>query len=332
MKPAMPPPLPANRRTTPPPAPESAPPSKRALRPGATAEPTAPPASRRKPSAKGAPASAPNPPRRKSGAWLQKLQFVTGLSVVIAASVLVAWGLRSYLHKSPRFAVANIAVEGVQRLSSQRVARAAGVATGNNIFDIDEDSSAARVKSDPWVESVKVRKELPDTLHIQVVERDPRLLAGIAGKLFLVDAKGFVFKEAEPGDPIDFPVVTGLSADELAQDPEAVTRRLRAALELLADLDQERIAERFPIQELHLDEVGNLTVVAGAEGMSLVFGAPPYRAKVTKAVRIFAELRGRQAKADVLFLDNRSHPERVVVRLRNERAVAKADVEPKESP
>jgi len=244
----------------------------------------------------------------------------TGVIVVMAASVLVAWGLRRYLHQSPRFAVANVVVEGANRLTTARVTRGAGVAVGNNIFDIDEDAAAARVMADPWVESAKVRKELPETLHIHVTERDPRLLASIEGKLFLVDGRGSVFKESEPGDPADFPVVTGIRAEELKNDPESVGRRLRGALELLADLDQERVSERFPIQELHLDEIGNITVTAGAEGLSLVFAEPPYRAKVKKAVRIFAELRGRQAKADVVFLDNRAHPERVVVRVRNERA------------
>jgi len=240
--------------------------------------------------------------------------------VVVAASVMVAWGLRRYLHKSPRFAVTNVVVDGVKRLSPQRVSRAAGIAAGHNIFDIDEESAAAKVRVDPWVESAKVQKALPSTVHIRVVERDPRLAANIDGKLFLVDGRGLPFKAAEPGDPVDFPIVTGLRADELARDAESTSRKLRTALELLAELDEERIAERFPVQEVHIDELGQLTAIVGAEALSLVFGEPPFRAKVQKAARIFAELRTRQAKAEVLFLDNRAHPERVVVRMRNERA------------
>lgn len=332
---------PPNRRTKPPPAPDespvssAAPASKGAPSSRGRAAPEvdvpAPARPRSSRPRKGAPSAKVGNVKRPS-AWLQKLQLITGISVVVAASVLVAWGMRRYLHKSPRFAVANVLVEGAQRLTSARVSRAAGIATGNNIFDVDEDTAAKKVLADPWVESAKVRKELPDTLHVTIVERDPRLLASIDGKLFLVDGKGSVFKEAEPGDPVDFPVVTGIRTEELTADREAVMRRLRDALELLAILDEGHVSERFPVQELHLDGLGNVTVTAGAEGMALVFGEPPYRAKAQKAVRIFSELRARQAKADVLFLDNRSHPERVVVRMRNEQKVAKSSDSEKGKP
>jgi cell division protein FtsQ len=316
---------PPNRRTRAavPPADDLSPPSANA--PGSMREPA--PASDRE----AAPPSKKKGERRRDravrrmGAFVQRLQMLTGVLVVLAASVLVAWGLRRYLHQSPRFSVATVAVEGTKRLTQQRVARAAGIASGSNIFEIDEETAEAKLlTSDPWVESAKVRKELPDTIHVRVVERDPRLAANIDGKLFLIDGKGNPFKEAEPGDPMDFPIVTGLRNDDLNKDREGVLKRLRVALELLADLDEESVSERFPIQEVHLDEVGGITVVAGVEALTLVFGEPPFRAKVQKAARVFSELRARQAKAEVVFLDNRAHPERVVVRMRNERSSPKA--------
>ena len=54
----------------------------------------------------------------------------------------------------------------------------------------------------------------------------------------------------------------------------------------------------------------------GTDGLSLVFGRPPFRAKVAKADRILEELRFRKVKRAVMFLDNEAHPERVVVRMK----------------
>ncbi len=257
--------------------------------------------------------------------WLQGFQVVTGVIVVMAASVLVAWGLRRYLHKSPRFAIATISIDGNRRLTPAQIDKRAGLATGDNIFGLDEERAAAAILTDPWVESATVKKELPDAVHVQIVEREPRLVASIEQKLFLVDAKGVLFKEAEAGDPSDLPVVTGIRPEDAAGDREGVTLRLRRVLDLLADLEGQQIAERLPIQEIHASDDGELTVFAGGDGIALVFGEPPYRVKVEKAKRIFAELRARQVKADVLFLDNRAHPERVVVRMRADGAVARAD-------
>lgn len=320
--------LPPNRRTTPPPAPDSTSP------PEASRVEAAPPASVRQPPAamrsKRAASSQLSP--KKPSFWFKKLQVMTGVLVVMAASVLVAWGLRRYLHKSPRFQVANVSVEGSNRLTAQRVTRLAEISVGHNIFDLDEDAAVARLKRDPWIESAKVHKELPDSVHVQVVERDPRLLASIGEKLFLVDAQGLLFKESEPGDPVDFPVVTGLTAEQLADDRDGLSLLLRSALELLANLEQAHAAERFPIQELHFDRMGHISVVAGTEGLTLALGEPPYRAKVVKAVRLFAELHNRQGKAEAIFLDNRAHPERVVVRMRHERLPINPEGNPKGNP
>jgi cell division protein FtsQ len=236
----------------------------------------------------------------------------------MAASVLVAWGLRRYLHKSPRFAIAVIQIDGNQRLTVHQISKRGGIATGNNIFKLDEQRAEAAVKTDPWIESVKVTKELPDTVRIRVTEREAVVAASIDDKLYLVDSKGTLFKEVEAGDPSDLPVVTGVGAEAVRNDREGATLMLRRVIDLLGELERDKVGERFPIQELALDREGNVTVFAGVDGIALVFGQPPYRVKVEKAKRIFAELRARRVKPDVLFLDNRAHPERVVVRMRAE--------------
>ncbi len=256
-------------------------------------------------------------PKPSSG-WFQRVQLMTGVIVVIAASILVAWGLRRYLHKSPRFAIAQVTVQGNRRLGPQAVVKQAGLATGDNVFDVDEDRCRAALQHNPWIESAKVQKELPDTVRITIVEREPRLLANIDDRLLLADGHGVLFKETEPGDPTDLPIVTGIKPADVVRDRDGVTLRMRRVLDLLADLEAEQIPERLPIQEVHIGGDGDLTVFAGTDGVALTFGQPPYRLKVEKGKRILAELRARRVKADALFLDNRAHPERVVVRMRSD--------------
>lgn len=309
---------PPNRRTHPPGEPATPPPDSLGGVP-LSSRTSAPPSNRKVPPPKPKRSRRRDRAVKRLGDFIQRLQLLTGVLVVIAAAVLVAWGLRRYLHKSPRFSISTVTVEGTRRLTRKRITQAAGVAPGTNIFQIDEHAAEAKLTStDPWVDSATIRKELPDTLHVKIVERDPRLLANIGGRLFVIDEKGEPFKELEPGDPTDFPVLTGLRPEELDNDRASAVARIRLALALVADLEDHGVSARFPIQELHLDELGGIAVVAGTEGLSLVFGEPPYRHKVEKAARIFSELRARQVKAESIFLDNRAHPERVVVRMRND--------------
>jgi cell division protein FtsQ len=249
-------------------------------------------------------------------AWIGRLSLVTGIIVVISASVLVAWGLRRYLRSSPRFALRTIVVDGVQRLTPHYVAKRGGLEAGLNIFTVDVDAAAAAIEADPWIEKASVAKDLPDTVTVTITEREARALATVAGQLYLVDSSGEIFKELREGDPVDMPVISGVTGDEIAKDREGVRRRMRRALDVVADLERAEIAERHPIQEVAVAPDLSTTVTIGRDGITLVFGPPPYRAKIAKAARILEELRYRKLSSAVLFLDNRAHPERVVVRMK----------------
>jgi cell division protein FtsQ len=263
-------------------------------------------------------AEKPKKPRRWAAAatrWLGRLSVLTGILVVAAASTAVAWGLRRYLRESHRFAVTDVKVEGNSRRSAQQIIKRAGLDLGKNIFQVDEEALAGAILADPWIESAEVKVELPNAVRVKVSEREPRALATIGSKLYLVDQKGQVFKELAEADPHDLPVVTGVSEDDVSRDREGVTARIRRALELVDDLTAAKIAVRYPVQEVRAEADGTVSVVVGSDGVTLMFGSPPFRAKVDKAERILEELRYRKVQRAVLFLDNVAHPERVVVRL-----------------
>lgn len=274
------------------------------------------------------PASAPAPrSRRKSRGkktktasrlrpWLQRFQLLTGIVVVVSASVLVAWGLRRYLRTSPRFAIRTIEVSGNERRGASQIVKRAGLEAGKNIFMVDEESAGRALANDPWIESAEVVRDLPNRVTITVIERSPRALAVVEGELFLADERGELFKNFAPGDPSDMPVLTGITAAELAKDREGSVLRFRRALDLLSDLEEAKITERYPVQEIHLRADARFVVMVASEGIALHFGKAPFRAKIDKLKRILGELRHRKVKPAVVFLDNESHPERVVVRMK----------------
>ncbi|MBW2525905.1 MAG: FtsQ-type POTRA domain-containing protein, partial [Deltaproteobacteria bacterium] len=253
--------------------------------------------------------------RSTLAAWLARFRLLTGIIVVISASVLVAWGLRRYLRSSPRFAIKTVLVDGNQRRTAHQITKRAGIAVGDNIFVLDPQAAAAEVQADEWIEHAEVHRDLPNAVRIEVTEREARAVASIDGTLVLVDAKGTLFKRVKRGDPTDFAMVTGIEADAVAGDRAGVTERLRRVLDLVADLERVGIARRYPIQEVHLEPDDRIVVTVGSDGIALAMGQPPYRTKVERADRILVEVARRKAKPSVVFLDDEARPERVVVRM-----------------
>lgn len=247
---------------------------------------------------------------------LRWLQLIAGAVVVLAASIAVAWGARRYVMSSPRFAIRAVLVEGNQRRSAHEIAGTGGIEVGKNIFALDPATAGAAITADPWVERATVTRRLPSSIHVAVVEREARALAAIGGELYLATRDGDLFKKLAENDPADLPVVTGITAEQVARDRPGVVIAVRRALDVVEDLDRAGVSARYPLQEIHIEKDGTLVFTIGKEAIALHLGQPPYRDKIAQAAQVLAEIARRKANASVIFLDNEAHPERVVVRMR----------------
>ena len=133
---------------------------------------------------------------------------------------------------------------------------------------------------------------------------------------YLVTRDGALIKRVDAGDPLDFHVVTGVPLAMIVDDREGATRQIRAALDLAYDYDRSPLAQRSPVEEVHVETNGEMTLIVGKTGVTLRMGEAPYRRKLEQAVRIMGELDRRGAKADTVMLDDEARPERVVVRMK----------------
>ena len=249
---------------------------------------------------------------------------VIGFVMVVGIGGTVAWGARHYVKTSPRFAVSEIVTTGAKRRSPDELASIAGIAKGQNVFATDLDRARARLINDPWVSEATLARQLPGTIFLRVVEREAGGIVATndgsakaaGGGTYVVTREGAIIKRLETGDPTDLPIVTGVVLQHLMHDREGATRTVRRALDLAADYEHTPLARRSPLEEVHVEANGEMTLVIGKSAVALHMGSPPYRRKLEQALRVVAELDRRGAKPDSIMLDNEARPDRVVVRMR----------------
>ncbi|HKQ69050.1 MAG TPA: FtsQ-type POTRA domain-containing protein [Polyangiaceae bacterium] len=252
----------------------------------------------------------------RAGRWKEGLRVGAGVLLTLAAALGCVWGLLEYTRTSPRFAVRTIQVNGSAHRSSEDIAQRAGVSIGRNIFTIDLEAARANVLNDAWIEQASLRRRLPSSVTIDVVEREAYALVAIGPDLYLSTRQGELFKKPEPGDPYDLPVVTGVRAADVTKDRAQTFATIKRALDLAADYEHIGPAKNLPVQEIHLADDGGLVLSVGKDAIALHLGKGPYRQTLEQASRVLADLVNRRAQASVVFLDNDAHPERVVVRMR----------------
>lgn len=256
--------------------------------------------------------------QRAPGIWgwaITAAKMVLGICLILGSVLGIAWGVFHYAQTTPRFALKDIAVEGTRRLSRDDILAAAGLKVGANLFSLDVEAVRLALTRSPWIKEAKVTRQLPDRVLVQVHERQAQASLLANGKTFLVDETGQPFKEVGIGDPHDLALITGLSLDAFAHEPELEYERLRGVLTLIRDYEHLSIASAYPAEEAHLDASGAVTLNVGSGGIALHLGHAPFKQRLLRAERVLSRAMRQGGTPSVVFLDNEAHPERVVVRL-----------------
>jgi cell division protein FtsQ len=243
------------------------------------------------------------------------IRAVLGGALVVGVSVGVAWAARRHIVGSARFAVTEIVVSGAKRRTAEDLETEAGLTRGQNVFTVDLERVRARLLNDPWISDATLARRLPGTILVQVTEREAGAIVALDGT-YLASRDGEIFKRFEVGDPTDLPIITGIASDQVAEDRDGVTSMIRRAQDLASDYEHGPLAERAPLEEIHLGRDGTVNLVVGKDAIGIALGDPPFRRKLDEAARVLAELDRRGAKAETIMIDNLARPERVVVRMR----------------
>jgi cell division protein FtsQ len=263
----------------------------------------------------------PPPPRARSprpqepwsqrlARWSQSLSAVPVLVLLAGTVVAGRYGHRWLTH-TPQLGARALEVTGNSHCSRDEVLAAARLTVGSNVLAVDLERAARQIERLPWVARATVTRQLPDTLRVAIEERAPAALVAVGG-LYLASADGTLFKRAEPGDPVDLPVVTGLSRESFRERPDGAREQVRDSLALMGDLESAQLGSSMRLQEVHRDETGDLSVMLG--GTYIWLGRGPYRSKLSRLRVVLGELHRHGLEASEVHLESDRHPERVTVR------------------
>ncbi|MGF1464880.1 MAG: cell division protein FtsQ/DivIB [Sandaracinaceae bacterium] len=243
------------------------------------------------------------------------LALKVGLVLAVGAGA-VALGrvAERHVRTSSAFAIDHLEVEGQRRLTTREVLAAAGLEVGQNAFAVPAEEVARRLEAHPWVATASVERRLPATYRIDVEEHRAAAVLAL-DDLFLVSEDGSVFKRLESRDPVDLPVITGIDRGRFTSDRAFRASVLLEVVALLHDLEGTALSATHPVEEVHVEPSGDLSLVLGPGATVVRLGQGPFQRKLSRLRRVLGELQQRDAEADYVYLDNRRRPDRVTVRL-----------------
>ena len=191
--------------------------------------------------------------------------------IILTAASLYYGG--SFIARSPYFALHDIRFEGCKNVKPQELMSLANVRQGYNILALNLREISQKIIANPWVKDVRIERNFPHQLIIEITERVPVALAS-QEDLFLVDREGDLFKKVERQDNIDMPVITGLSLSEPS------TQRVKEILDFLETAEHMGVFPTRTVSEVHVDGDYGITFYMLTENISIQMDLKNYSEKL----------------------------------------------------
>jgi cell division protein FtsQ len=165
--------------------------------------------------------------------------------------------------------VQTIDVQGNHRLSNGEILALLEGLRGQSILAADLEASRRGLLNSPWVAEASLRRRLPSTVDVIVLERTPLGVGRINGELYLVDDRGTVIDIYGPQyADLDLPIIDGLSSSPGDEIPDA--SRALLARRLLDALRERNLADR--ISQIDVSDARNAIVLVDDDPASLRLG------------------------------------------------------------
>ncbi len=197
--------------------------------------------------------------------------------------------------------VDHIVVKGNQHLSSADVLAALSGLQDESLIWANLTSWRNRLLSSPWVQEATLRRVLPSTVEVVVIERQPIGIGRIAGQMYLVDDRGVIIDEYGPQYArFDLPIVDGLTA---VDGPGAAGDALRAGLasRVIAALapypDISRRVSQIDVHDSH-----NAKVILSGDSAVIQLGDQEFLARLRSYLELAPALQERVPEMDYVDL------------------------------
>jgi cell division protein FtsQ len=238
-----------------------------------------------------------------------------GVGLVLGGLVALGAVLSTRLVDARVLAINHVVMDGHRRLSQEEVDSLQDSVRGKSLLLVDLEAFRERVLVSQWVASVTVRRVLPSTLEVHIVEREPVAIARLGQQLYLVDGTGVIITQYGPQHAdFDLPIVDGMGAGDtknLSIDPARaqLVGRFMGALATRPEL-------RRSVSQVDVSRDGNVAVLLDGDSTLLYLGDDQF----VDRLRTYLEIRPTLVERmnDVDYVDLR-YGQRVIVKDRNAR-------------
>jgi cell division protein FtsQ len=218
---------------------------------------------------------------------LARAWFLGKVLLGCACCLGLAWGVTvvyPLVLKAEYFRVRTIEITGLTMLTREDVLYLLGITEETTSWQLDLPRLGARLLHHPYIKSVILRREFPNTLRVTIRERTPYLAISSHDQRMLVDEEGVVLRPFNPEQDPKVPQVILPQPHVLEPGMRLRQQEVQRAFELLQTYQASPLAATLRLASLTVQPSGisvwrfeqyPFDVRLGEEGVSLQLGRLP---------------------------------------------------------
>lgn len=174
----------------------------------------------------------------------------------------------SYSFKSGIFNIDTINVNGNNKLSKESLINISGIIKGENIFKIRTSDGEKEIKQLPYIKSVEIKRKIPRTININIVERIEIIQMKAISTYMLIDNEGFILEFIDTKND-NLPTLIGFDINNVLPGDNIFSNDNGKYLDELLSVDNHIILGK--ISEIIYESNDNINIILN-NGISVAFG------------------------------------------------------------
>jgi cell division protein FtsQ len=241
-------------------------------------------------------------PVKKKGGGRQFSRRIVIAGVVGALGLYAAYRATNLVLTASVLQVQTIDVSGNLQLTDGEVQALLAGLRGKNILTTSLDQYRERLLESPWVADAALRRVLPGTVDVVVLERRPIGLCRLRGELYLLARDGTILGEYGPQfAEFDLPIIDGVQRRQPRGEPNIDERRTELAARLLDDVSAHRHLASL-VSQVDVSDIHDAVVLLEGDGARLHVGTEKFAERLRGYLEMAEALRQRVSEMDYVDL------------------------------
>lgn len=226
----------------------------------------------------------------------RRLKILKWTSLIILLAGSIAFILLSSL-----FNIKEITVSGNNRIEAKDIVSLSGIQTGENMFRFLKIKAKEKIKQNPYIEEVSIRRKIDGIIQIKVIEREPTYMLSAEEKFVYINNQGYMLEEST--EKLDKPVITGYETTDVKPGNRLDVKdleKLGIAIQIMKAAESKDLKDK--ITGIDITDSNDFLLKIDSENKIIHFGNSNNINE--KFLRISAVLKNTEGQKGEIFVNN----------------------------